>query len=212
MEGPRKTSDRATRTASTRSHWARACRSSTTRAGRRPALGRHGRPGWRSGVDHDRDDARDDERATAATVSPNDDRPFWIPIATPLRCETRCSLAASGEPCDRPGQRAGPNGPARRDPMALPPRPDGTPAATRWHCPRPSPCGHPPVMEGHASVIAGLHNTWFGLRARAPRHRERLAKLRTIQELEAEEVTLHEDDEAIEGTGIDGARLPAARI
>jgi hypothetical protein len=66
-------------------------------------------------------------------------------------------------------------------------------------------------MEGHASVIAGLHNTWFGCE-RAPETQERLAKLRTIQELEAEEVTLHEDDEAIEGTGIDGARLPAARI
>jgi len=43
-------------------------------------------------------------------------------------------------------------------------------------------------MEGHASVIAGLHNTWFGCE-RAPETQERLAKLRTIQELEAEEVT-----------------------
>jgi len=48
------------------------------------------------------------------------------------------------------------------------------------------------------------------LRARAETQ-ERLAKLRTIQELEAEEVTLHEDDEAIEGRESTGRafRLPA---
>ena len=52
-------------------------------------------------------------------------------------------------------------------------------------------------MDDHASVIVMLNNTWFGSEL-APETQERLAKLGTIQEFEADEIILHEGEEAIE--------------
>ncbi|MGZ6314833.1 MAG: hypothetical protein ACXWNI_04305, partial [Candidatus Limnocylindrales bacterium] len=52
-------------------------------------------------------------------------------------------------------------------------------------------------MDDHDTVIAMLNHTWFGSDL-APETQERLAKLGVIQDFEADEVILHEGDEANE--------------
>lgn len=52
-------------------------------------------------------------------------------------------------------------------------------------------------MEDYSAVIAMLNHTWFGSDL-APQTQERLAKLGEIQDFEAEEVILHEGQEATE--------------
>lgn len=52
-------------------------------------------------------------------------------------------------------------------------------------------------MDDYAAVIALLNHTWFGSDL-APQTQERLAKLGEIQDFEAEEVILHEGQEATE--------------
>jgi CRP-like cAMP-binding protein len=52
-------------------------------------------------------------------------------------------------------------------------------------------------MDDHATVISMLNHTWFGSDL-APETQERLAKLGVIQDFEADEVILHEGDEANE--------------
>ncbi len=52
-------------------------------------------------------------------------------------------------------------------------------------------------MDDHDTVIAMLNHTWFGSDL-APETQERLAKLGVIQDFEADEVILHEGDEATE--------------
>ena len=52
-------------------------------------------------------------------------------------------------------------------------------------------------MDDQATVISMLNHTWFGSDL-APETQERLAKLGVIQDFEADEVILHEGDEANE--------------
>jgi len=52
-------------------------------------------------------------------------------------------------------------------------------------------------MDDHATVIAMLNHTWFGSDL-APETQERLAKLGVIQDFEADEVILHEGEDANE--------------
>ena len=52
-------------------------------------------------------------------------------------------------------------------------------------------------MDDYSAVIAMLNHTWFGSDL-APQTQERLAKLGEIQDFEAEEVILHEGQEATE--------------
>jgi CRP/FNR family cyclic AMP-dependent transcriptional regulator len=52
-------------------------------------------------------------------------------------------------------------------------------------------------MDDYTAVIAMLNHTWFGSDL-APQTQERLAKLGEIQDFEAEEVILHEGEEATE--------------
>jgi CRP/FNR family cyclic AMP-dependent transcriptional regulator len=52
-------------------------------------------------------------------------------------------------------------------------------------------------MDDYAAVIALLNHTWFGSDL-APQTQERLAKLGEIQDFEAEDVILHEGQEATE--------------
>jgi CRP-like cAMP-binding protein len=52
-------------------------------------------------------------------------------------------------------------------------------------------------MDDHDTVIAMLNHTWFGSDL-APETQERLAKLGVIQDFEADEVILHEGDDANE--------------
>ncbi len=52
-------------------------------------------------------------------------------------------------------------------------------------------------MDDYASVIAMLNHTWFGAEL-APETQERLARMGSIVEFEADEVILHEGEEATE--------------
>lgn len=52
-------------------------------------------------------------------------------------------------------------------------------------------------MDDYSAVITMLNHTWFGSDL-APQTQERLAKLGEIQDFEAEEVILHEGQEATE--------------
>ncbi len=52
-------------------------------------------------------------------------------------------------------------------------------------------------MDDYASVIAMLNHTWFGAEL-APETQERLARRGSIVEFEADEVILHEGEEATE--------------
>ncbi len=56
--------------------------------------------------------------------------------------------------------------------------------------------GHAALME-IAAVIALLNHTWFGSEL-APETQERLAKLGTVEDLEADSVLLHEGEDASE--------------
>lgn len=74
--------------------------------------------------------------------------------------------------------------------MARPRCPDGT----RPPAKRPRILPH---MDDSAAVIAMLNHTWFG-KELAPETQDRLAKLGTVQDFEAEEVILREGEEAAE--------------
>jgi hypothetical protein len=52
-------------------------------------------------------------------------------------------------------------------------------------------------MDDYAAVIAMLNHTWFGAEL-SPETQERLARLGEIQDFEADEVILHEGDDAKE--------------
>jgi CRP/FNR family cyclic AMP-dependent transcriptional regulator len=56
---------------------------------------------------------------------------------------------------------------------------------------------HARAMDDYTAVIAMLNHTWFGSEL-SPETQERLAKLGEIQDFEAEEVILHEGDDAKE--------------
>ena len=52
-------------------------------------------------------------------------------------------------------------------------------------------------MDDYAAVIAMLNHTWFGSEL-SPETQERLAKLGTLQDFDAETVILHEGEDAIQ--------------
>ena len=81
-----------------------------------------------------------------------------------------------------PKSPRGPNGPRLADLMALPV------AGAQMHA---------QIMDDYAAVIAMLNHTWFGAEL-SPETQERLAKLGVIQDFEADEVILHEGDDARE--------------
>jgi CRP-like cAMP-binding protein len=56
---------------------------------------------------------------------------------------------------------------------------------------------HARAMDDYAAVIAMLNHTWFGAEL-SPETQERLARMGEIQDFEADEVILHEGDDAKE--------------
>ena len=56
---------------------------------------------------------------------------------------------------------------------------------------------HARAMDDYTAVIAMLNHTWFGAEL-SPETQERLAKLGELQDFEADEVILHEGDDARE--------------
>jgi len=56
---------------------------------------------------------------------------------------------------------------------------------------------HAALMDDYAAVIAMLNHTWFGSEL-SPETQERLAKLGTLQDFDAETVILHEGEDAIQ--------------
>lgn len=56
---------------------------------------------------------------------------------------------------------------------------------------------HARAMDDYTAVIAMLNHTWFGAEL-SPETQERLAKLGEVQDFEADEVILHEGDDAKE--------------
>ncbi len=75
--------------------------------------------------------------------------------------------------------------------------PNGPTPLPGWHSPGPGPPGILPSMDDNAAVIAMLNHTWFG-KELAPETQERLARLGTVQDFDADEVILHEGEEAVE--------------